>query len=227
MHRAVNRDPMLAEHDMSLRIGLHWGNVIAEDRNVYGDAVNTAARMAGLAKADQIITTGATVQQLPSHLQSKARRLGLNNVRGKQHAIEVFEILWEDDSADVTSIAPALGEELLGAVQTLVISYRETTATLSPTSPTFTLGRRAKNDLIVDGTLVSRQHASIGFHNGWYILTDRSTNGTYVKQGDQAEVYVHRREIHLEGSGVISLGTSTESRSQEPVYYRLRGERSA
>ena len=35
---------------MTIRIGLHFGSVILEGGDVFGDAVNVAARMAGLAK---------------------------------------------------------------------------------------------------------------------------------------------------------------------------------
>ena len=46
---------------LAIRIGLHAGPLIEEQGDVFGDTVNTAARMASLAKADQIITTFATV----------------------------------------------------------------------------------------------------------------------------------------------------------------------
>ena len=41
---------------LGIRIGFHAGPVLEERGDVFGDAVNTAARMAGLAKCGQIIT---------------------------------------------------------------------------------------------------------------------------------------------------------------------------
>ena len=46
----------------------------------------------------------------------------------------------------------------------------------------------------------------IEYKRGYYMISDRSTNGTYVKLGEDDELRLHRDEIHLRKSGVISLG---------------------
>ena len=61
MHHKIMALPMVAKVKRSIRIGFHFGPVIEENNDVFGDTVNLAARMAGLAKGMQIITTGATV----------------------------------------------------------------------------------------------------------------------------------------------------------------------
>ena len=42
---------------IQVKVGAHYGEVIEEDGDIFGDAVNVAARMASLAKADQILVT--------------------------------------------------------------------------------------------------------------------------------------------------------------------------
>ena len=47
-------------HPVSIHVGLHYGPVLAEDGDVFGDTVNVAAYLAAAASADQILTTEAT-----------------------------------------------------------------------------------------------------------------------------------------------------------------------
>ena len=42
---------------VSIRIGMHFGSVILENDDIFGDTVNVAARVSGLAKARQILCT--------------------------------------------------------------------------------------------------------------------------------------------------------------------------
>src|SRR5215510_5865238 len=64
MQKRIAHDPAFARDNLAIRIGLHHGETLVEDNDVYGDAVNTAARMASLAKREQIVTTASTVNLL-------------------------------------------------------------------------------------------------------------------------------------------------------------------
>ena len=54
MHRVLKEEATLAKRNIAIKIGLHHGPVLLENNDVFGDGVNVAARMASLAKADQI-----------------------------------------------------------------------------------------------------------------------------------------------------------------------------
>ena len=85
---------------LSIRAGIHFGEVIEDENDIFGDAVNVAARMAGIAKGGQIITTQDTVERLPPEKRSSGvRQIDFTRVKGKQEKIAVYEVQWEQDSS--------------------------------------------------------------------------------------------------------------------------------
>src|SRR6185369_3792473 len=69
---------------LAIRVGFHFGPAIEEKGDYFGDEVNTAARMAGLAKSGQIITSGPTVDALSPLLKASTREIDALQVKGKQ-----------------------------------------------------------------------------------------------------------------------------------------------
>jgi adenylate cyclase len=64
------------------RTGVHTGQVIAQGDDVFGDAVNTAARIVGLAAPGQILFSYQALDTLADRPQTRA--LPPMSVRGKQ-----------------------------------------------------------------------------------------------------------------------------------------------
>ena len=60
MQKRIAHDPGFVKDNLAIRVGLHHGEALHEGNDVYGDAVNTAARMESLAKREQIVTTATT-----------------------------------------------------------------------------------------------------------------------------------------------------------------------
>src|SRR5687767_3787690 len=56
------------EPGLGIHVGCHFGPVIESAGDVFGDTVNLAARVSGLAKAGQIITTADTAAKLSPEL---------------------------------------------------------------------------------------------------------------------------------------------------------------
>jgi adenylate cyclase len=53
-----------AEHRLQMRIGINAGDVIVDDRDIYGNSVNIAARLEGLAEPGELYVTGTVRDQL-------------------------------------------------------------------------------------------------------------------------------------------------------------------
>jgi hypothetical protein len=202
----VKRDDTLAAFDLQIRVGMCYGSVVQEtDGDVFGDAVNTASRLVDWARADQIVTTQQTVDAMTSPLQCRTRNLGNTVFRGKDEPVEIVELLNEKNAGGLTV---ALGPQNPGALtenrSRLVLSDEGDTIIVE--EGPLTLGREKSCGLQIPDSRVSRTHAVIERARGSFVITDNSTNGTYVQIGTEDVVFLHHDQLRLHGSGEISLG---------------------
>ena len=94
MHRAIEARRPGGSHAIFVRIGFHYGEVIHKENDVFGDAVNIAARVTAVTRARQIMTTQAVVDAFPAGFEDKVRPVMRAAFRGKQDSFAVFQILW-------------------------------------------------------------------------------------------------------------------------------------
>lgn len=69
------------EHWIVYRIGVNLGDVIIEDEDVYGDGVNVAARLEGIATPGQIFISGGIYEQVKHKLVCGYQSLGDRQVK--------------------------------------------------------------------------------------------------------------------------------------------------
>ncbi|MDO8861810.1 adenylate/guanylate cyclase domain-containing protein [Haliea sp. E1-2-M8] len=209
MQRRISGEAVCRRERLALRIGLHHGDVLQEEHDVFGVAVNIAARMTSLAKREQIITTAESVRGLGPDTV-RARSLGKARMPGKRQLLDIVDIVWKDDTTNVTSFqGPAALAETRHDTR-LALDYRDHTVTLGEFSQPLVLGRDATADVVVEAEWVSRHHATLEYRRGFFVLADASTNGTFVYLDDDDAVFVHRDELLLRGAGSISLGQSRD-----------------
>jgi class 3 adenylate cyclase len=222
MQRKMARDINFVRDSLALRIGLHYGPALEENGDVYGDAVNTAARMTSLAKREQIVTTASTVTGIGDKAP-ETRGLGRARVSGKLLPIEIVDVVWQEDTSGMTMVQSAIRlGDLQGAAPAknkLKLRHRGNLIELVEISEPFLMGREASNNLPVEADWVSRTHAQIEFKRGHFMLCDRSTNATYVTIGQDPELRLHRDELHLKKSGSISMGQSATLNTHDLIHF--------
>lgn len=206
-----------ASYPLHMRMGLHWGPVIFEHNDVFGDAVNVAARMSSIARAGQIITTQETVAALPAVLADKARQVDATTVKGKQEALTIFEVVWEEENLTqlVQVTQPTLAANQM---QVLRLEYRGQQREIMP-GDSFSLGRGDSCELCVASALASRLHGRIEHRRGKFLYVDQSTNGSFVQTEDGKVVYLKREEVILSGQGFISLGEDIEPNGEHLIRF--------
>lgn len=205
MQRAVKTDNQSSEHPMYIRIGFNYGDVLLEEGDIYGDAVNTAARVAEITRANQIMTTLAVANALPLSVHDKIRKIQRADLRGKQEQQDIYQVMWELEDMGSTRIGMSAYRKPQVESNELKLTYRNQTYTLNDSNKKLNLGRDDSCTIIVKNDFVSRQHATVEFRSGNFILSDHSSNGTYIRNGEVI-IRLDREDTPLRGKGHISLG---------------------
>jgi len=185
----------------NIYVGIQLGPVIREDNDVFGDAVNVAARMAASAKQRQIITTEETAEALKPEHRSAARCIDKTTIKGKIGEFNIYEIVWEQQ--DETVVLDASLDSVI-AESRMELQFGDHMIEVDQNRPSVTLGRQRHNDVVVDDIGVSRTHARIEYRRGKFVLIDQSTNGTYVLIRGRS-IILRRDETPLIGDGIISV----------------------
>jgi hypothetical protein len=200
---------------LMIRIGFHFGPVIEEGEDVFGDAVNLAARMSGLALPGQVVTTAETVETMSDHLREATLRLTTMPVKGKVVEVDVHEFMWQA-SSERTVIPGRPRVPVPDSGPPIQLSYRGREVVMKDT---VWFGRGPDNTVVIADKMASRRHAKLEQRSGKFVLVDQSSNGTYVTLGGR-EMRLRREETILHGSGVITFGHSASDTGAEVVEFR-------
>jgi class 3 adenylate cyclase len=211
--------PVVANVRRAIRVGFHFGAVIEENGDVFGDTVNMAARMAGLAKGMQIITTRATVERLAPALRDSTRGIAALSVKGKGDDVDVCEVIWQagEDLTMATASTATAAKQIK-----LHLKHGAKEITLEQANSGITLGRDAGCQIVLTDRMASRVHARIERRRDKFFVIDQSTNGTFVTVAGETEVVLRREEVMLRGQGRIAFGHSLGESSEETVDFVVR-----
>jgi class 3 adenylate cyclase/pimeloyl-ACP methyl ester carboxylesterase len=89
----------LPEHRiMEFRIGINLGDVIVEGERIYGDGVNIAARMEGLAEGGGICISGTAYDQVENKIGLSYEYLGEHTVKNIARPVRVYRVLMESET---------------------------------------------------------------------------------------------------------------------------------
>ncbi|MBU0987624.1 MAG: adenylate/guanylate cyclase domain-containing protein, partial [Proteobacteria bacterium] len=222
MHQALEDMPPLDKPGFShpnIYVGIQYGPVILEAGDVFGDAVNVAARMVALAKQRQIITTEETIEALPPGHDLDVRCIDKTTVKGKTGEMNIYEVIWEQQDLTVM-VDDSVESDVIRA--RLELKFNDQVIVMDENKPSVTLGRQAHNDVVVNDTRVSRSHARIEYRRGKFIVIDQSSNGTFVLIQGKEGVTIKRDEKQLVGSGLIGLGRDVTPESPVAIHYAIK-----
>lgn len=99
----AERETTAGARRIAYRIAVHIGEVTFDGGDIFGDGVNVAARLEGLAEPGGVVVSGAAHDMLKQQVEVGYRSLG--EVRVKNIARPVRALLVEDDPAKVGRVA--------------------------------------------------------------------------------------------------------------------------
>jgi len=104
------RNAELAEQrQMKFRIGISVGDVMVEGDDLFGDGVNVAARLEGLAQPGGICISGSAFDQVKNKLSIGFENLGLQEVKNIAEPVPTFRVVPGPVSVQGTTAMPAAG----------------------------------------------------------------------------------------------------------------------
>jgi len=216
MQERVVQQRELGGPALGIHVGCHVGPAIESGGDLYGDAVNLAARIAGIAKAGQIIMTDEVAALAGATLRDRIRSFDRVAVKGKREPVRIHELMWQN-AEDLTMRGTDFPEPRVPRLH-LVCGSRELWLDGGGWRR-LSLGRDAACDIAIGDRKASRLHATIECRRDKFVLVDHSSNGTHVKGADGNEVTLRREELMLRGRGRIALGHRTGDAEATVIEY--------
>lgn len=227
LRRAVDGDgasPGQAPTPMlRLRVALAAGEVIEQDGDFFGDAVNVAARLIEHTGDDETLVTDAVLEELPPYLRNAFRSLDRLAIRGRSETVGVSVALRQDAADIPTTHFGDLGADVPRTMW-LELAWHGQRRNFSSSETPILIGRDPHATCHVDLSTVSRSHARVDWHSGGFQLTDLSFNGTCVQFQGADVLSLRRGTCTLVGSGRIALGAATAGPKVEWLDFRVTSD---
>jgi class 3 adenylate cyclase len=231
MHDALARTSQAADESPALRtqvvplklqVGLAHGEVVEVSGDLFGDAVNVAARLLDHAGDNETLATVSVLDGLEDWERSRFRSLHRLQLRGRAEPVHVH--LQEPVRRFGDTAATAYGDMLAPAPEPegIRLIWLDISRVYAGSTLPVILGRSPQATYIIDDNRVSRSHARIDWQGGAFQLTDLSYNGTYVRfDHDREIISLRRNTCTLHGSGVIGLGAPPADTQSPSVRFEV------
>jgi class 3 adenylate cyclase len=204
---------------LRLHVALEHGEVVELGDDIYGDAVNVAARLLDHSGDQEILVTRHVLEHLDEPTRAMFRSLDTIVLRGREQPVSVFTCAAtaQRDGPDTCfdrseDTAEPDGIRLWSPTVEMVLGLRSLPALL---------GRGAQVQFLVNDSSTSRSHAQLEWRGAALQITDLSSNGTHVRFSDGELVTLRRSSCVLHGRGQIGLGRLPEAGGNATVDFEL------
>lgn len=192
---------------LSVHVGTYFGEFLNHENDIYGSAVNTAARLSSLAKPGEILVGDRGYDDLTPESKERLLMIGEIQLRGKANPTRVYSCSVTELS-EQTVIFGGANKERARGTELADLQLNGKTWQISE-GESLTIGRSADCDIVLKPAWVSRKHAALSIRRGQLEFTDHSSSGSLIRMANGSEVALHRRATLLNGSGAIFLGPRT------------------
>ncbi len=104
------------EWKINLRIGIHLGDVIHQDGDVFGDAVNIASRIEPLARPEGVVVSEQVYDQVQNKSELPLVSLGEKSLKNVSRSLQVYALQMPWEGVGVLPRSPIRGEKTRIAV---------------------------------------------------------------------------------------------------------------
>ena len=106
---AARNEPLADDRKVRFRVGVNLGDVIVDRDELYGDGVNVAARLEGLAEPGGICVSGKVVDEVRDKLDVGYAFLGEQSVKNIERPIPVYRVVLAPEAPGQVIGEPPIG----------------------------------------------------------------------------------------------------------------------
>ncbi len=116
---AMDLQQVSSKHHIALRIGIHMGEMIEKDEDVYGDAVNVASRIQALGTSGSILVSKTVENELKNHPDIITKSLGSVFLKNVRKPVEVFALA--NPGLPIPHALPGAGKRKLKRIAYVIV----------------------------------------------------------------------------------------------------------
>jgi adenylate cyclase len=187
---AVSMQELMAERNVSLpadramqfRLGVHMGDVIADEDEVFGDGVNIAVRLESVAAPGGVAVSAKARNEAGKHLSVALIEAGSHRFKNIEEPVDVWS--WDPAGSDTAGRGP---KGILSRTATLPAQYRTAIVGVLP----FANLSESGDEYFSDGLTEDLIHA-LSLQSFYRVL---SRNATFAFKGNNQSTRLIAREI--------------------------------
>ena len=99
------------ENKLKFRMAVHLGDIIDDGKDIYGEGINIASRLEGIAEPGGICISGDVFNQVQNRIPAVYEDIGLQEVKNVAKPIQAYAVRYEDipGAERLTQIRPKQG----------------------------------------------------------------------------------------------------------------------
>ena len=150
---------------IEFRIGIHVGDIIVDDNDIFGDGVNIAARLEGIAQPGGICISDDAQRQIRGKLDSPFEDMGPQNLKNIAEPMRAWRLSVDEKSEEYLS-----AQRSSGTTQTLALPDKPSIAVL----PFQNMSSDPEQDYFADG-MVEDIITALSRYYGLFVIARNSS----------------------------------------------------
>ena len=209
---------------VSVHAGIHWGQVLWRGEELFGGALNIAARLSSHAKSNEALISSDLTDRLSPVQSMDLRHMGEIALRGTVEPTLVSSLMIEN-FGDMTfiSVPPRRGGSVPAKPEKTILGYLNFPGWSHSLceGDEIKIGRSLECDLVLSEPWISRVHATVTVRGGLVEFADRSAGGCSLSFGMDNSHFIRRQTVNLNGEGKIELSGATEGVALPTIAFKV------
>jgi class 3 adenylate cyclase len=110
---------------VQFRIGIHVGDIIFDENDIFGDGVNIAARLESISDVGGICASAIVVEQMDRRIDVSFKSRGLQRLKNIERPVEIFAAVLENAASSAADLSASQEVRHCSAVDGVRLAYSQ------------------------------------------------------------------------------------------------------